>query len=185
MEYQPVSNPLSLEDDVSANIYTRFINCVLIKSKDDDLKSEFYTFCEKYNIKNSDDTYSLLINMKENNNHYNKFTITDSSILGNLLFFIVYYMKQKPHLFKYMHQMLFLMKATCNMKAQVDVNENSDIDMEVEKLIVHYERIDTMVQMNKNIETICKNINDNVVYKTEHKISHCLDSDYLNFKLIE
>jgi hypothetical protein len=185
MEYQTAVNTLSLQEEISANIYSRFINCALIKCKDADLKTDFYTFCEKYNIENSDDTYSLLMSIKENNKHYNTFGVKDSSIVGNLLFFIVHYMKQNPNLFKYMQQMLFLMKATCNMKAQVDVNENSDLDVEVEKLMNHYERIDTLMQLNKSIETIGKNLNDNIVYKTDNKISHCLDSDYLYFKLIE
>jgi len=186
MEYQTTtSNVLSLRDDVSANIYSRFIHCLLIKPNEAELKTTFYTFCEKYNIENSDDTYSFLMNMKETKQHYKNFAVTDSSILGNLFFFIVYYMNQNPNLFKYMHQMLFLMKATCNMKAQVDVNENSDLDVEVEKLMMHYERIDIMIELNKNIESISKNLNDTTIYKTEHKISHCLDSDYLNFKLIE
>jgi hypothetical protein len=186
MEYQTItSNVLSLRDDVSANIYSRFIHCLLIKPNEAELKTTFYTFCEKYNIENSDDTYSFLMNMKETKQHYKNFAVTDSSILGNLFFFIVHYMKQNPNLFKYMHQMLFLMKATFNMKAQIDVNENSDIDSEVEQLMMHYERIDNMIELNKNIESISKNLNDTTIYKTDQKISHCLDSDYLNFKLIE
>jgi len=186
MEYQTSVNALYLYEQISANNYYKFINCALIKCKDDNdnLKNDFNTFCKKYNIDNADDVYSLLTTIKENDKHYNAFSITDSEIIGNLLFFIVYYMKQNPKLFKYMNQMLFLMKATCSMKAESELQDNYNRDMDVEKLLNIYERIDTMIQMNKNIETICKNLDENVIYKSNSKITHGIDCDYLHFTLI-
>ena len=185
--------PQLIINNIKSSIYYKFINCLFIQKIDQRiLDDQFNVFCEKYNIQNHSELYSLLIFIKEETTQsYNKFTVDDPLLLGNLFLFIIYYMKTNS-LFAYMNRMLYLMLAANKIRLTIKGSsfdeESKDYEMNTEALIDetvdNQIRIEKMIDLNKKIENISKQINFNYVYKLETNVYNDYDGDVLNFGLL-
>jgi hypothetical protein len=180
-------------NNIQSNIYYKFINCLFIHKIDQRvLDDQFNVFCEKYKIQNHTDLYSFFIFVKEEKTHsYHKFTVDDPILIGNLFMFVIYYMKMNS-LFAYMNRVLYLMMATNKMRLSIKGcsfdEESKDYDMNTDLLIEetmdNQERLEKMIQLNKKIENISKQMNFEYVYKVESNVYHDYDGDVLNFALV-
>ena len=180
-------------NNIQSNIYYKFINCLFIHKIDQRvLDDHFNVFCEKYKIQNHTDLYSFFIFVKEEKTHsYHKFTVDDPILIGNLFMFVIYYMKMNS-LFAYMNRVLYLMMATNKMRLSIKGcsfdEESKDYDMNTDLLIEetmdNQERLEKMIQLNKKIENISKQMNFEYVYKVESNVYHDYDGDVLNFALV-
>jgi hypothetical protein len=180
-------------NNIQSSIYYKFINCIFIEKIDQRmLDDHFNVFCEKYNIQNHSELYSLFIFVKEETNHlYDKFTVDDPMLIGNLFLFIIYYMKTNS-LFAHMNRMLYLMVAANKIRLTIrgsSFDEESkdfdtNTDLLIEETMENQERLEKMIELNKNIENISKQINFEYVYKVESNVYKDYDGDVLNFALI-
>ena len=180
-------------NNIQSHIYYKFINCLFIHKIDQRvLDDHFNVFCEKYKIQNHTDLYSFFIFVKEEKTHsYHKFTVDDPILIGNLFMFVIYYMKMNS-LFAYMNRVLYLMMATNKMRLSIKGcsfdEESKDYDMNTDLLIEetmdNQERLEKMIQLNKKIENISKQMNFEYVYKVESNVYHDYDGDVLNFALV-
>ena len=180
-------------NNIQSNIYYKFINCLFIHKIDQRvLDDQFNVFCEKYKIQNHTDLYSFFIFVKEEKTHsYHKFTVDDPILIGNLFMFVIYYMKMNS-LFAYMNRVLYLMMATNKMRLSIKGcsfdEESKDFEMNTDLLIEetmdNQERLEKMIQLNKKIENISKQMNFEYVYKVESNVYHDYDGDVLNFALV-
>ena len=104
MDIETVFSNLLIDstNSIRSTTFTRFLHLVLCKCEEESLKEEFVKFCEKYGVINSDELFTLLSDIKQNDKHHKRFAVNDANILGNLLFFMIYYMKQNGSLFNYM-----------------------------------------------------------------------------------
>jgi hypothetical protein len=194
-----IENPQQIINNITACIYYKYISCVFIhKIHQYVLDEQFDDFIKKYNIQNKDELYSLLTFVKENNTKvFVKFTVHDSQLVGYLLFFIVYYMKNND-LFSYMNRMLQLMLSANKMRSisfqesYIDHkcnNEhyNHDIntdDVLFEESINNQQQLHALLILNKNIENLSINMNNSYVYNIVSNIYHDYDGDVLNFAIV-
>jgi hypothetical protein len=186
-------SPRLIINNIKSSIYYKFINCVFIQKIDMRmLDDQFNIFCEKYKIQNHDELYSLLIFIKEETSHsYDKFTVDDPMLLGNLFLFVIYYMKTNS-LFAYMNRMLYLMLAANKIRLTIRGSsfdeESKDYEMNTEALIDetvdNQVRIEKLLELNKKIEIISKDMNSTYVYKVESNVYKDYDADVLNFGLV-
>ena len=127
-------------NNIQSHIYYKFINCLFIHKIDQRvLDDQFNVFCEKYKIQNHTELYSLFIFVKEETTHsYDKFTVDDPILIGNLFMFVIYYMKMNS-LFAYMNRVLYLMMATNKMRLSIKGcsfdEESKDFEMKTNDLI--------------------------------------------------
>jgi len=182
MEKQNVLHNTPDTYSIKVSTYIRFIHCVLNKCNESDIKTNLETFCEKYDISNSDEILKLLNTIKESNTH-NNILENDIQVISNLLFFIIYYMKQDNNLFTYMNLMLILMRVTLNMSSHID--NGTDINAQCDKIIKGFDRIDLLMKLTKHIQTITENMSNDVNYTINASIEKIYDSNYLNFQIIE
>ena len=107
-------------NNIQSSIYYKFINCLFIEKIDQRvLDDDFNVFCERYKIQNHNELYSLLVFVKEDTlQTYHKFTVDDPLLIGNLLLFVIYYMKNNS-LFAHMNSMLYLMLAANNIRIKL------------------------------------------------------------------
>ena len=186
-------SPQLIINNIQSSIYYKFINCVFIEKIDQRmLDDHFNVFCEKYKIQNHTELYSLLIFVKEETNHlYNKFTVNDPMLVGNLFLFIIYYMKSNS-LFEHMNRMLYLMLAANKIRLTIKGSsfdeESKDYEMNTEILIEetvnNQERLEKMIDLNNKIENISKQMNFTYVYRVESNMYNDYDGDVLNFALV-
>jgi hypothetical protein len=186
-------SPRLIINNIKSSIYYKFINCLFIQKIDQRiLDDQFNVFCEKYNIQNHSELYSLLIFIKEETHQsYDKFTVDDPILLGNLFLFIIYYMKTNS-LFAHMNQMLYLMVAANKMRLTIKGSsfdeESKDYEMNTEALIEetidNQLRLEKMIELNQKIEKLTKEMNSTYVYKLESNIYKDYDGDVLNFGLV-
>jgi len=186
-------SPQLIINNIKSSIYYKFINCLFIQKIDQRiLDDQFNVFCEKYNIQNHSELYSLLIFIKEETHQsYDKFTVDDPILLGNLFLFIIYYMKTNS-LFAHMNQMLYLMVAANKMRLTIKGSsfdeESKDYEMNTEALIEetidNQLRLEKMIELNQKIEKLTKEMNSTYVYKLESNIYKDYDGDVLNFGLV-
>jgi hypothetical protein len=180
-------------NNIQSHIYYKFINCLFIHKIDQRvLDDQFNVFCEKYKIQNHTELYSLFIFVKEETTHlYDKFTVDDPILIGNLFMFVIYYMKMNS-LFAYMNRVLYLMMATNKMRLSIKGcsfdEESKDFEMRTDLLIEetmdNQLRLEKLLELNKKIENISKQINFDYVYKVESNVYHDYDGDVLNFGLV-
>lgn len=180
-------------NNIQSSIYYKFINCLFIEKIDQRvLDDEFNVFCERYKIQNHNELYSLLVFVKEDTlQTYHKFTVDDPLLIGNLLLFVIYYMKNNS-LFAHMNRMLYLMLAANNIRIKLKSSyldeESKDYEMEADKLIEqtidNQERLEKMIDLNIKIENISKQMNATYIYKVESNIYNDYDGDVLNFALL-
>ena len=183
MEIQTTLSNILIDstNSIRSTTFTRYLHLVLCKCTEESLKEELANFCEKYNVTHSDDIYTILCNIKQNDKHHRRFTVNDVNILGNLLFFVIYYMKKNEPLFKYMNKNLLLMKLACNLSGHFD--NGQDINMRVENIMNSFDRVGALMDLNKYIERITKNMDDETAYKIEAEIGDYGGYDYLDFKM--
>lgn len=183
MEIQTVFSNLLIDsaNSIRSTTFTRYLHLVLDKCSEESLKEELSNFCEKYSVTNSDDIWMLLSGIKQNDKHHKRFTVNDVNILGNLLFFIICYMKKNDSLFKYMNKNLLLMKLACNLSGHFD--NGQEIDMRVENIMNSFDRVGALMDLNKYIERITKNMDDEMSYKIEAEIGDYGGYDYLHYKM--
>ena len=180
-------------NNIQSSIYYKFINCLFIEKIDQRvLDDDFNVFCERYKIQNHNELYSLLVFVKEDTlQTYHKFTVDDPLLIGNLLLFVIYYMKNNS-LFAHMNSMLYLMLAANNIRIKLKSSyldeESKDYEMEADKLIEqtidNQERLEKMIDLNIKIENISKQMNATYIYKVESNIYNDYDGDVLNFALL-
>lgn len=180
-------------NNIQSSIYYKFINCLFIEKIDQRvLDDEFNVFCERYKIQNHTELYSLLVFVKEDTlQTYHKFTVDDPLLIGNLLLFVIYYMKNNS-LYAHMNRMLYLMLAANNIRIKLKSSyldeESKDYEMEADKLIEqtidNQERLEKMIDLNIKIENISKQMNASYIYKVESNIYNDYDGDVLNFGLV-
>jgi hypothetical protein len=180
-------------NNIQSHIYYKFINCLFIHKIDQRvLDDQFNVFCEKYKIQNHTELYSLFIFVKEETTHlYDKFTVDDPILIGNLFMFVIYYMKMNS-LFAYMNRVLYLMMATNKMRLSIKGcsfdEESKDFEMKtndlIEETIDNQLRVEKLLELNEKIENISKQMNFDYVYKIESNVYHDYDGDVLNFGLI-
>uniref|UniRef100_A0A6C0BWW0 Uncharacterized protein n=1 Tax=viral metagenome TaxID=1070528 RepID=A0A6C0BWW0_9ZZZZ len=180
-------------NNIQSHIYYKFINCLFIHKIDQRvLDDQFNVFCEKYKIQNHTELYSLFIFVKEETTHlYDKFTVDDPILIGNLFMFVIYYMKMNS-LFAYMNRVLYLMMATNKMRLSIKGcsfdEESKDFEMKtndlIEETIDNQLRVEKLLELNKKIENISKQMNFDYVYKIESNVYHDYDGDVLNFGLV-
>jgi hypothetical protein len=184
MDIETVFSNLLIDstNSIRSTTFTRFLHLVLCKCEEESLKEEFVKFCEKYGVINSDELFALLSDIKQNDKHHKRFAVNDANILGNLLFFMIYYMKQNGSLFNYMKKNLLLMKLACNLSGHFD--NGQEVDIQVENIMNRFDRVGALMEMNKYIETVTKNMNDETIYKMEAEIKDYGEYDYLNYKMI-
>jgi hypothetical protein len=184
MEIQTVFSNVLIDsaNSIRSTTFTRYLHLVLCKCEEVSLKEELNKFCEKYGITNSDDIYTILCNIKQNDKHHKRFLVNDVNILGNVFFFMIYYMKKNDSLFKYMNKNLLLMKLACNLSGHFDNGQN--IDIQVENIMNSFDRVGALMDLNKYIEKITKNMDDEIMYTVETEIGDYGGYDYLNYKMI-
>jgi hypothetical protein len=183
--------PLRIINNIQSCIYYKFIHCLFINNNyENRYEDQFHHFCDKYNIQNKDELFSLLAFIKDNDIPYKKFTVNDPMLVGNLLLFIIYYMKTNS-LFAYMNRVLYMMMSTNKMRLRIKATsydeESKDIEMNtdllIEETIDNQYRLEKMIELNKKIENINKNMSSTYVYRVESNIYHDYDGDVLNFAL--
>lgn len=186
-------SPRLIMNNIKSSIYYKFINCVFIQKIDIRmLDNQFNTFCEKYKIQNHTELYSLLIFIKKETTHsYHTFTVDDPMLLGNLFLFIIYYMKTNS-LFAYMNNMLYLMLAANKLRLTIRGSsfdeESKDYEMNAEQLIEetidNQLQIEKLLELNKKIEKLSKDMNSTYIYKVESNLYKDSGGDVLNFGLV-
>lgn len=183
MEIQTALSNILIDstNSIRSTTFTRYLHLVLDKCEEESLKEELTNFCEKYSVTNSDDLFTLLSNIKKNDKHHKRFLVNDVNILGNVFFFVIYYMKKNDSLFKYMNKNLLLMKLACNLSGHFD--NGQEIDMRVENIMNSFDRVGALMDLNKYIERITKNMDDETVYKIETEIGDYGGYDYLDCKI--
>ena len=186
-------SPQLIINNIQSHIYYKFINCLFIHKIDQRvLDDQFNVFCEKYKIQNHTELYSLFIFIKEKTTHsYHKFTVDDPILIGNLFMFVIYYMKMNS-LFAYMNRVLYLMMATNKMRLSIKGSSfdeeskdfDTNTDLLIEETMDNQERLEKMLDLNKKIENMSKQINFTCVYQVESNVYHDYDGDVLNFGLV-
>jgi len=91
-----------------------------------------------------------------------------------------------------MNRVLYLMMATNKMRLSIKGcsfdEESKDFEMNTDLLIEetmdNQERLEKMIQLNKKIENISKQMNLDYVYNVESNVYHDYDGDVLNFALV-
>jgi hypothetical protein len=74
------------------------------------------------------------------------------------------------------------MKLACNLSGHFD--NGQEVDIQVENIMNRFDRVGALMEMNKYIETVTKNMNDETIYKMEAEIRDYGEYDYLNYKMI-
>jgi hypothetical protein len=177
--YQNVGNVYSIR----STTFTRYLHLLLDKCENEKLEQGLTNFCEKYKIENKSDISTLMSIIKEKDEHHRRFNLPNSEIIGNLLFFIIYYMKQETSLFAYMNRNLLLMKLACNLSGYID--NGRPIDTQVDNIMRSFDRIGALMELNKHIENVSKTMDDDTIYRLDANIIDKHDYDYLEFKLIQ
>ena len=177
--YQNVGNVYSIR----STTFTRYLHLLLDKCENEKLQEALNKFCEKYKIENKQDISTLMSIIKEKDEHHRRFDLPNSEIIGNLLFFIVYYMKQETSLFAYMNRNLLLMKLACNLSGYID--NGRPIDTQVDNIMKSFDRIGALMELNKHIENVTKTMDDDTIYRLDANIIDKYDYDNLEFKLIQ
>jgi hypothetical protein len=177
--YQNVGNVYSIR----STTFTRYLYLLLDKCENEKLQEALNKFCEKYKIENKQDISTLMSIIKEKDEHHRRFNLPNGEIIGNLLFFIIYYMKQDNSLFAYMNKNLLLMKIACNLSGHID--NGRPIDTQVDNIMRSFDRIGALMELNKHIENVTKTMDDDTVYRLDANIIDKHDYDYLEFKLIQ
>ena len=177
--YQNVGNVYSIR----STTFTRYLHLLLDKCENEKLEQGLTNFCEKYKIENKSDISTLMSIIKEKDEHHRRFDLPNSEIIGNLLFFIIYYMKQETSLFAYMKRNLLLMKLACNLSGYID--NGRPIDTQVDNIMRSFDRIGALMELNKHIENVTKTMDDDTIYRLDANIIDKHDYDYLEFKLIQ
>ena len=86
-------------------------------------------------------------------------------------------------LFAYMNKNLLLMKLACNLSGHID--NGRPIDTQVDNIMKSFDRIGSLMDLNKHIENITKTMDDETVYRLHANIIDKYEYDYLEFKLIQ
>ena len=73
------------------------------------------------------------------------------------------------------------MKLACNLSSHFD--NGQDIDIQVENIMNSFDRVGALMELNKYIEKITKNMVDETVYKMEAEIGDYGGYDYLDCKI--
>jgi hypothetical protein len=81
-----------------------------------------------------------------------------------------------------MNKNLLLMKLACNLSGHFD--NGQDIDIQVENIMNSFDRVGALIDLNKYIEKITKNMDDETIYKIETEIGDYGGYDYLNYKMV-
>ena len=184
METRPDATSNILIDStnsIRSTTFTRYLHLVLYNCKEESIKEEFAKYFEKYSLTNSDEVWRLLTFIKENDKHHRRFTVNDVKVLGNAFFFLIYYMKKNESLFKYMNKNLLLMKLACNLSSHFD--NGQDIDIQVENIMNSFDRVGALMDLNKYIERITKNMDEETLYTMEAEIGDYGGYDYLDCKI--
>jgi hypothetical protein len=168
-------------NSIRSTTFTRYLHLVLDKCDEESLKEELTNFCEKYSVTNTDELFTLLSGIKKNDKHHRRFTVNDVKIIGNAFFFLIYYMKKNESLFKCMNKNLLLMKLACNLSGYFD--NGKDIDIQVENIINSFDRVGALMELNKYIEKITKNMDEETLYTMEAEIGDYGGYDYLDCKI--
>lgn len=168
---------------IRSTTFTRYLHLLLDKCENENLEQGLTNFCEKYKIENKSDILTLMTIIKSNDEHHRRFNLPNGEIIGNLLFFIIYYMKQDNTLFAYMNKNLLLMKIACNLSGHID--NGRPIDTQVDNIMKSFDRIGALMNLNKHIENVSKTMDDDTVYSLKANIIDKHDYDYLEFKLIQ
>lgn len=184
MEIQTVFSNVLIDsaNSIRSTTFTRYLHLVLNKCDEENVKEDLVTFCEKYGVTNSDDLFTLLSGIKKNDKHHKRFMVNDVKILGNAFFFMIYYMKKNESLFKHMNKNLILMKLACNLSGHFD--NGREIDIQVENIMNSFDRVGALMDLNKYIEKITKNMDEETVYTMEAEIGDYGGYDYLDCKMI-
>ena len=68
METQTVFSNILLDstNSIRSTTFTRYLHLVLHKCDEENVKEELNNFCEKYGVTNSDDLFTLLSGIKQN-----------------------------------------------------------------------------------------------------------------------
>jgi hypothetical protein len=177
--YQNVGNVYSIR----STTFTRYLHLLLDKCENEKLEQGLTNFCEKYKIENKSDISTLMSIIKEKDEHHRRFNLPNGEIIGNLLFFIIYYMKQETSLFAYMNRNLLLMKLACNLSGYID--NGRPIDTQVDNIMRSFDRIGALMELNKHIENVSKTMDDDTIYRLDANIIDKYDYDYLEFKVIQ
>ena len=180
MEIQTTLSNILIDstNSIRSTTFTRYLHLVLDKCREESLKEELANFCQKYSLTNSDEVWSLVTFIKKNDKHYKRFIVNDVKIIGNVFFFIIYYMKKNETLFKYMNKNLLLMKLACNLSGHFD--NGQDIDIRVENIMNTFDRVGALMDLNKYIEKITKNMDEETLYTMEAEIGDYGGYDYLD-----
>ena len=183
METQTVFSNILLDstNSIRSTTFTRYLHLVLYKCDEENVKEEFTKCFEKYGLTNSDDVWELVTFTKKNDKHHRRFTVNDVKVLGNAFFFLIYYMKKNESLFKYMNKNLLLMKLACNLSSHFD--NGQDIDIQVENIMNSFDRVGALMDLNKYIEKITKNMDEETLYTMEAEIGDYGGYDYLDCKI--
>ena len=91
-----------------------------------------------------------------------------------------------------MNRVLYLMMATNKMRLSIkgcSFNEESkdfemNTDLLIEETMNNQERLEKMIDLNKKIENISKQMNPTYAYNVESNVYHDYDGDVLNFGLV-
>ena len=178
-----LSNNVDNAYSIRCSTFTRYLHLLLDKCEHEKLQEELKTFCEKYKIENKQDISTLMDIIKQNDEHHRRFNLPNGEIIGNLLFFIIYYMKQNASLFAYMNKNLLLMKLACNLSGHID--NGRPIDTQVNNIMKSFDRIGALTELNTHIENLTKTLDDETVYRLHANIIDKYEYDYLKFKLIQ
>jgi hypothetical protein len=186
MEFQSatvLSNNVENVYSIRSTTFTRYLHLLLDKCENEKLQEALNKFCEKYKIQDKAHILILINIIKEKDEHHKRFNLPNGEIIGNLLFFIIYYMKQETSLFAYMNRNLLLMKLACNLSGYID--NGRPIDTQVDNIMKSFDRIGALMELNKHIENITKTMDDDTVYRLDANIIDKYDYDNLEFKLIQ
>ena len=186
MEFQSatvLSNNVENVYSIRSTTLTRYLHLVLDKCENEKLQEGLNKFCEKYKIENKQDISTLMDIIKKNDEHHRRFNLPNGEIIGNLLFFIIYYMKQETSLFSYMARNLLLMKLACNLSGFID--NGRPIDTQVDNIMNSFDRIGALTELNTHIENLTKTMDDDTIYRLDANIIDKYEYDYLEFKLIQ
>lgn len=178
-----LSNNVENVYSIRCSTFTRYLHLLLDNCENEELQEGLKTFCEKYKIENKQDISTLMTIIIDNNEHHRRFNLPNGEIIGNLLFFIIYYMKQNASLFAYMNKNLLLMKLACNLSGHID--NGRPIDSQVDNIMRGFDRIGALMNLNKHIENITKTMDDDTNYSLKANIIDKYEYDYLEFKVIQ
>lgn len=176
------SNNVDNVYSIRSTTFTRYIHLLLDKCENERLEERLTKFCEKYTIQNKQDISTLMTIIKQNDEHHRRFNLPNGEIIGNLLFFIIYYMKEESSLFAYMNKNLLLMKLACNLSGHID--NGRPIDIQVDNIMKNFDRIGALIDLNKHIENVSKTMDEQSIYSIKANIIDKHDYDYLEFKIV-